>query len=185
MHNSSYTNTCSIRRRNSVDKLLTVEERVEQRNYSKNNKIFRRICSELIQILQGSVPRIRITRHCQTPWGYGLGFSWFMITSVYSLSVDNNSSVGMQTLPRNKTTILARKENETCRNLARLSWATHRCAAELLLGGGIHSCWDKRRPDYTKVSFYSKFAFVALTYLAQDTRSSLECHFWLAGWTVL
>jgi hypothetical protein len=77
--------------------------------------------------------------------------------SIYHLSVDNDSTVGMQTLSRDKATILACKEDETCCDLAGLSWATHRCAAELLLSGGSHSCRNKRSPDYIKLVEAEKF----------------------------
>lgn len=80
----------------------------------------------------------------------------FISSSIYRRSsVDDHAAIRMQALPRDKTTILARKENKTCCNLAGLPWSTHRYVAELLLGGSSHSCRNERCPNYYPISCYS------------------------------
>lgn len=63
------------------------------------------------------------------------------------LSIDDYSAIRVQALARNEAAILTCEENETCRNLTRLSRTAHWCATELLLGLFGHSGWNKRRPN--------------------------------------
>lgn len=63
-------------------------------------------------------------------------------TQIGILTIQNNAPVRVQTLSRNKATILASEEDEASRYLAGLSRATHRRAAELLDRGCVHGCWN-------------------------------------------
>jgi hypothetical protein len=62
-----------------------------------------------------------------------------------SLSVKDYSTIRMQTLSRNETAILAGKEDEARRDLARLARSSHG-RGELILGFFIHGCGDEGCP---------------------------------------
>lgn len=68
-----------------------------------------------------------------------------------TLPIDNNTSVRMQALPRDKATILTRQKHETRRDLARLPWPPHR-RTKLILRIMLHRRRDQRRPHRSRTN---------------------------------
>ena len=63
------------------------------------------------------------------------------------LTIDNDTTVRMESLTGNTGTVGTCQEDKACSNLRRLTWsADWRC--ELLDGLGAHGRWDKRSPDW-------------------------------------
>jgi hypothetical protein len=72
---------------------------------------------------------------------------WFI--SSRTLSVDNDTSVGVQALSADHASVLAGKEYEASSDFARLTWAAHWCATELVLSLFIHGRGNKWCPDWS------------------------------------
>ena len=70
-------------------------------------------------------------------------------------TIQNNTAIRMQRLAGNEAAILASKEYKTCRNLARLPWATHGASTKLLHRRSVHSSWNERGPDCLCISIES------------------------------
>lgn len=69
-------------------------------------------------------------------------------TTSNCLTIDNDTTVGVESLTGNAGAVAACKEDEASSNLGRLTWSTNwRC--ELLKGLVAHGRWSQRSPDWT------------------------------------
>lgn len=74
--------------------------------------------------------------------------NWLKRTRKDSSTVNDYTTIRMQTLARNQATILAGQEDKASSNLRWLPRSTHRRAAELVLSVFLHGRRDKWCPDW-------------------------------------
>lgn len=73
--------------------------------------------------------------------------SEFSASFFFFLAIHYNTSIGMETLSRDVTTVLACKKNKACSYLTGLPRTAYWDAAELLHRRSKHGRWNERSPD--------------------------------------